>query len=692
VNLDEISRQADAAAAQGASAAVALAEARGRLDATAAATEEASGALQRFEAFEPLAARRPELLADGEACPLCGSVEHPFAKEVPPISGILGEQRARVAGLRVELAGLVEDAARAQAAIEQAGRDGRALSARRASMSEAQGVIERRFEELFAELEVDDADIAARVPQVRAFPDTDASASLSGLEAECDAALVELLARELAWVAARRDVDDADHRHREAESAFAAAEGRSRVAAEELRARRDAAAVERVRRDEARVLLVSVVGDETELDDAALASRWEREVAAWCSTEAQALAAERSCAELEGQMGVARRWLEEACEAAARQDSDTLEADAQCAATSLERAAVLGGQSADAAEQLQAQELSSARVALAAAQEQARAAMVARASTAATLASVGEECHSAVAERDGLVAARDEALDGRGVDLAWARACLAKDEGWRQDVRARLAALDTARGDALGELRVLREQRRGHSAAGAPSRTALQAADALAAVSQVAATLDERRVEILGRLRDDDRARAARVQLASVVGAQRQRAALWAEMSELLGSHDGSKFRVYAQGLTLDALLAHANEHLAELAPRYRLARVTGLDLDVCVVDRTLGGEQRGVNSLSGGETFLASLALALGLSSLSSQDVRVGSLFVDEGFGALDPETLDLALETLDALQSGGRQVGLVSHVPGLAERVGVRVQVTPQGGGSSTLQIRAT
>jgi exonuclease SbcC len=104
-----------------------------------------------------------------------------------------------------------------------------------------------------------------------------------------------------------------------------------------------------------------------------------------------------------------------------------------------------------------------------------------------------------------------------------------------------------------------------------------------------------------------------------------------------------------------------------------------------------MGDEIRSTSSLSGGETFLVSLALALGLSSLASEKVRIESLFIDEGFGTLDPKTLETALATLDALQSAGRKVGLISHVPGLAERIGVQVLVQRQGQGASTVRVVA-
>jgi exonuclease SbcC len=103
-----------------------------------------------------------------------------------------------------------------------------------------------------------------------------------------------------------------------------------------------------------------------------------------------------------------------------------------------------------------------------------------------------------------------------------------------------------------------------------------------------------------------------------------------------------------------------------------------------------MGDEVRGVHNLSGGERFLVSLALALGLASLSTDHgIRVDTLFIDEGFGALDGSSLALALSALKALQATGRQVGVISHVDELKERIAVQVRVVPRGGGRSAVQV---
>jgi exonuclease SbcC len=105
------------------------------------------------------------------------------------------------------------------------------------------------------------------------------------------------------------------------------------------------------------------------------------------------------------------------------------------------------------------------------------------------------------------------------------------------------------------------------------------------------------------------------------------------------------------------------------------------------VVDNYQAGEIRSTKNLSGGESFLVSLSLALGLSHMASRNVRVDSLFLDEGFGTLDEDALDVALGTLASLNQDGKLIGVISHVAALKERIGTQIQVTPQTGGRSTL-----
>ena len=214
-----------------------------------------------------------------------------------------------------------------------------------------------------------------------------------------------------------------------------------------------------------------------------------------------------------------------------------------------------------------------------------------------------------------------------------------------------------------------------------------QLKEQLKIIHSMQAALHEKQLEL--KLDTEKKQRIAKIQVELDV--QKENCREWGALNELIGSASGHKFRIFAQSLTLESLLAHANEHLNDFARRYQLQRVPGTDLDLQIMDRDMADEVRSVQSLSGGESFLVSLALALGLASLSSTRTQVESLFIDEGFGTLDQETLDIAIASLDTLQGLGRQVGIISHVPILVERIGVRVVVEKMGGGQSRVLLES-
>lgn len=162
----------------------------------------------------------------------------------------------------------------------------------------------------------------------------------------------------------------------------------------------------------------------------------------------------------------------------------------------------------------------------------------------------------------------------------------------------------------------------------------------------------------------------------------------WGKLNEVIGSADGKKFRQIAQEYTLEALLVYANIHLEMLTNRYKIQRIAGT-LALQVIDLDMGEEIRTVYSLSGGESFLVSLALALGLASLSSNQMKVESLFIDEGFGSLDPKTLNIAMDALERLHNEGRKVGVISHVQEMTERIPVQINVTKKESGKSKVII---
>jgi DNA repair protein SbcC/Rad50 len=206
-------------------------------------------------------------------------------------------------------------------------------------------------------------------------------------------------------------------------------------------------------------------------------------------------------------------------------------------------------------------------------------------------------------------------------------------------------------------------------------------------------TLSEEKGSLRTKLENDDRLRLEKQALFQQIDAQRTRYDLWQRLSSLIGSADGAKYRKFAQGLTLDHLIYLANRQLVQLHGRYQLNRKLAGDLEMEVLDMWQGDVARDTRTLSGGESFLVSLALALALSDLVSFKTSIDSLFLDEGFGTLDGETLEIALNALDSLNASGKMIGVISHVEALKERIPLQIRVAKSVGiGFSTVEVVGT
>lgn len=192
-------------------------------------------------------------------------------------------------------------------------------------------------------------------------------------------------------------------------------------------------------------------------------------------------------------------------------------------------------------------------------------------------------------------------------------------------------------------------------------------------------------------LANDDQAQQKLKSKAGDIAKLKEKQEKWELLSKMIGDAKGNTFANFAQGLTLQNLLGYANRRLANLSDRYLLDRPFK-DGELTVVDQYQGNTHRSVATLSGGESFLISLALALSLSDMASRNVRLESLFIDEGFGTLDQETLDIAMRTLEKLQSESQKtVGVISHVDTLKERINVQIQLEKNAQGYSSISIVA-
>ncbi|WXL24841.1 AAA family ATPase [Ectopseudomonas mendocina] len=248
--------------------------------------------------------------------------------------------------------------------------------------------------------------------------------------------------------------------------------------------------------------------------------------------------------------------------------------------------------------------------------------------------------------------------------------------------RASLQQLQQRLHKAVSDAQALRQsaqqQLNALQASPATDYSAEQLDQQLAGLAEQLRQISQRQGEIRAQLSGDDARRAGQQSLFAAIEQKQADYDIWQKLNSLIGSADGAKFRKFAQGLTLDHLVYLANQQLVRLHGRYQLRRKSGGELELEVVDTWQADAARDTRTLSGGESFLVSLALALALSDLVSHKTSIDSLFLDEGFGTLDGETLEVALDALDSLNASGKMIGVISHVEALKERIPVQLKVS--------------
>ncbi|QFI55332.1 AAA family ATPase [Aeromonas simiae] len=675
-----------------------LGELEGRLGALApelmavqSRVEEARHTLQQSHLVQGLGELRHQLVA-GEPCPLCGANEHPWASEAPVVAGLLGQMEARVRELEQELALGLRQQAQWQGEAQQLVRQQAQLDEElRRLASHRHGWLER-WQSLAGE--------------VGEWPASEAAwqALLAAVVAEGQALSEQLGHSELAYrqlaaarqqiLALRGEYARFSQQRQQQERQWQLWEQQRLTLEAEIRAQH-----ERLAELEGRL----VQGAER-LDAQWPDGEWRRWLTDlgqladlkrdYLGVLARQEQAKEAIATLSPQVATLEAESRNVVEQLAKGEQDLAHQTQLHAGLLAQRQQLLGGKGVAEVQaswqgQLQGltdelerasraargltEELQVARERLEACRQQLEETAAARRAALQqwaarvhelgldeyqlrTLLAVTPEEREALRER---CAARTRRVQEAGVRLAERQRTLAEERERRELRLAARPGLVQWQGEA-GRARLLALESMCHE-----TEQALFACRAKLARA-------EEDVLRAGALRDE----LARAQA---------RADHWQRLWDLAGSADGAKLRTFAQSLTLERLLLEANAQLAELSPRYRLERVPGSDLALQVVDGDMGDEVRSVDSLSGGESFLVSLALALALSSLSSKQTQVESLFIDEGFGTLDPDSLDLALSCLDSLQASGRQIGVISHVQTLVERIGVQIKVEAMGGGES-------
>lgn len=652
-------------------------------------------------AADPHALRLRAALSDDAPCPVCGAAQHPFAERRDAASALIEELRGRRDELRRSLSKLDEEIVALSARAAQAKAYHEDASRRAAEATSTREGAEHAYAPLLQ------SEFARETPPELAPPASIVAAASRLDELARDAAAArERVARKL--LAARRLREERDRlrgKWDEIRQAMDARQSESLALARSLKASREARArsevesaglVERLESldrslapylqlcDLSTADLDRDVGAARRLLEAAGISYRQalaRSEALGAGLAAISLTAERLAAEADG-----------ACARAADAGADHEAREKGLAEARDERAQLLEGEATSS----HREHIENRHRAAVQTRDEARelfsAARQANAACEARLSELANAEQLAMMRADHARAVYVAALEAAGVDEATAAQLLAVS----RDEQAALArAVQSAEADRRAAEVALAERQADLAAARSVAPPAASREELAAREKDVAGRLDELSTR-LGALRErratDDAARGRATALDDKLERAREGARLWSEISEAIGSASGDKFRRFAQAATLEHLVALANQRLALLAPRYALERSGEAgSLGLQIVDRELGDERRSTRSLSGGERFLASLALALALAGLEGRNSFVDTLFIDEGFGALDSATLDIAIDALETLQGQGRRVGVISHVDSLQQRIATKICVERRGGGVSVVRLRA-
>ncbi|MFQ3580496.1 MAG: AAA family ATPase [Chloracidobacterium sp.] len=646
--------------------------------------------LKLAEAAEALAARRPDLLIPGKPCPLCGATEHPAAGQPAPPSEIVKRLRAEMEAARRERASCAQE-------IQKLGNQ---LAAERARTEEAgrhQSDAAKRYAAHLTQWNTISIDEPALVPH---DPETGSKldAALNQLEKE----KANLDAAEKAYEAAckRRDqaqtqVNQLRERQQQAQVELNQLEQTRQSIASELKNCR-----QRLEEQQSR--------QRHDLDELDSAFSWQNDwqtalqtnpvtfleaaqayVKSWEVTQQHRQQQSDQRQELAREVAILRTKCEQSKSNLSTARHKVNDCAIHLAQLEHSRAHCLGGEPTDEVIWALDNEVKEA-------EKEATAARQKLLETSRQQAAAQTDCQvaqerevKAKQEAATARAALDQALEAVQLTEAELESLLSTPTDVRRQLQDHIKALDDAVTATAGALDSKRQAYESHLASPRPDATREAIEARLAELDGCIAEKYKKIGALDEKLRQDRELRERHAQLVQELEAQKAVYARWAELDDVIGSSDGKTLRLFAQSLYFDALLAQANYYLKNLRQRYRLEQVKDAALEVQVIDHDLADVVRPISTLSGGETFLISLALALGLAAMSSDKVTIGSLFIDEGFGTLDPKSLEKALGILNQLQAEGRQIGIISHIPGLADQIGYCVAVEPNGTGTSRVSV---
>lgn len=622
-------------------------------------------------------------LQDGEPCPLCGATEHPYARgNVPELSEAESALRSAKAELRktTEFLG--------------------AREAARQGMSAEIGYLEQELAEKQAALDAEE----------NACDETLKSLQIAALAAERSAAVQAELARVRVSLdgvsrivtavdeksrqerSARSQLEKARMHFDEAERALRESEHKLAAAATQHARMKDFHAELSAETESMRVAVLKDVdpyGITEVLRDglfAVLRGLTERRDA-WQTKQAEKGRHERTIADVKSDIDRDTALLNSLSKdlEARRRDRDEFLAHMETLQAS--RRLLFGEREADLEERRLASLVDQANGAVEKARDEYARAERERGILNERISSLAER----IARRAGELAAAEENFTGHLREARFENEQDYRTAVLREDERSALADREKALVAERTAWNARRKDRDDVLAAERERRLTDTSLEMLREELRAAeADLRQLRLEsggILKSLQENEERREKQRERLERIAAQQKECERWDDLHAIIGSADGKKFRNFAQGLTFEMMTAHANHQLVRMSDRYLLVRDPSQPLELNIIDNYQAGEIRSTKNLSGGESFIVSLALALGLSHMASRNVRVDSLFLDEGFGTLDEDALETALEALVALRQDGKLIGVISHVAALKERIVAQIQVIPRTGGRSVL-----
>jgi DNA repair protein SbcC/Rad50 len=695
-------------------AVAAVADASARVDAATSESLEQSTRRARIhrqaeladESIEQRNAHLRSLLVEGERCPICGATEHPYvaAGAVDALT-LLAEDLRRQRTVIDQAIATLNNAAQ-QAATDRATAEGQAKSALRQA-HEARQDVEAAFGDfrLLREVMVPSCTLYGFLPLLPIDLIIGAQGQLTELLGRCDVARMAAVQCVAGLRNLRRQSDAASRVYQAAQTSLNSA---NQKLTERRTALHDARLELANSTGSTKLVWTRLIEVESELkpylmaaevpiehvrvsaDDALVTLRAvAAEVNSLRGTSSELLTEESTLNSAQAQKTALRQ------QAVVRRDelSNLFEQrTATLQALGTRRSSLLGGE----ATSTHRTRFNHVRVAAQAGLDQAQ---TNHNFANASLATASEQKRSADAallnlysERDQARGAYIEACAATGLEIEHADGLLNVTVVAIEALRSSTNALDRA----LRAAQITVESRRADLDAltllGVEPTSRTELADAFETLTAVLALSNQQLGAKQNILDRDERLRVTAADLRQQSADKAITLAIWQQVDDAIGSPGGDRFRVFAQSLTLEQLLQLANDHLDSFSKRYHLARSPASDLSLHVIDQDMGDEERAIRSLSGGERFLVSLSLALALSSLEGRDFFVDTLFIDEGFGSLDSDTLDVAITALETLHSRGRKVGIITHVAAMIENIPVQVKVQKLGGGGSTVRLAAT